>query len=578
MSLRHKLVGAAALTASTALLLGAVTPGAQAAQPAADDSAVASWLPGKADQAMLERFAAALESGDTAGLSGDLAREIAEAKAKLGFMGRVRVPGAQGDMLDGFAWTHGGNKRRPAIVMPAPWADMGWTAYVAQATKFALEGYDVLAYAPRGFAKSEGMVEVAGPLDVQDGSKALDFLIAKTGRQPQKVGFLGDSYGSGISQLVAAHDTRVNAVASLSTWGDLGEAFLENGTIHTASVQALLGAAKNARLSPRTRQAFDDVLAGRNIPATLEWARERSPRTHVDKLNARGVAVFYAQAWHETLFPGNQATETFDKLTGPKRIDMSVGDHSSPEMSGLLGLPNRVWGDAHQWFAHFLKGVDNGIEKSEISSKAMWKSRKPEEKAKFKQFTTGGMRMHLRGKNGGTDGGLGLLPDTGWSIGFKTGTDTPLAVAKGIIVGGYDEMAGKPMTYPTGEVNRADAGVWTSGPMLLKTRLRGTPRLHLTYTPKTDDSSFVAHLLDVAPDGTAKMITHAPFTHRGEAGKPVKANVKLQFTGYDVPKGHRVMLAIDTKDQFYTDANGEGGGIEVSSPRGDGSFLDLPLG
>lgn len=92
-----------------------------------------------------------------------------------------------------------------------------------------------------------------------------------------KIGFLGDSYGSGISQLVAAHDTRVDAVVALSTWGDLGEAFYENSTRHIAAVRALLDAAAKARLSPQTQSVFDNVLANRDVQGTLRWAETRSP-------------------------------------------------------------------------------------------------------------------------------------------------------------------------------------------------------------------------------------------------------------------------------------------------------------
>lgn len=121
-------------------------------------------------------------------------------------------------------------------------------------------------------------MEVAGPLDVEDGVRAIDFLTDRIGAEPTKLGFLGDSYGSGISQLVAALDERerVHAVAALSTWGDVGEAFYENSTRHTAAVATLLSAAGDARLSERTRRAFDDLLADRNIDKTLEWAAERS--------------------------------------------------------------------------------------------------------------------------------------------------------------------------------------------------------------------------------------------------------------------------------------------------------------
>lgn len=304
------------------------------------------------DEALLTRFVEALELGDTRGLAPLRAAEVTAARHQLAFS-RVKMPGADGEpQLDGALWKHPTGPPRPLIVMPSPWTNVGWWIYAVQATLFALEGYNVLAYTTRGFGQSEGEVEVAGPEDIADGSRALGYLIEQSGGAFTKAGFLGDSYGSGVSQLVAAHDERVSAVVAMSTWGDLGEAFYENSTRHTAAVQGLFNAAKNARLSERTQEIFDDVLAGRNIPETLEWARERSPYTCVDRLNSRSIPVYFAHAWHETLFPNNQTLKMFNALSGPKRIILSIGDHSGPETPGTIGLPNRIWEDAHRWFAH----------------------------------------------------------------------------------------------------------------------------------------------------------------------------------------------------------------------------------
>ncbi|GHI74411.1 hypothetical protein Snoj_83290 [Streptomyces nojiriensis] len=83
------------------------------------------------------------------------------------------MTGADGDLLDAALWRHTGTQPRPAIVMPSPWSNLGWLPYAVQASLFAARGYNVLAYSTRGFAGSEGQVDVAGPLDVADGSRAL---------------------------------------------------------------------------------------------------------------------------------------------------------------------------------------------------------------------------------------------------------------------------------------------------------------------------------------------------------------------------------------------------------------------
>ncbi|MFI6586861.1 CocE/NonD family hydrolase [Embleya sp. NPDC050493] len=529
------------------------------------------------DEATLTQVVEALETGQVGRLAPARAAEIEEARARADFS-RVTVPGDRGVGLDGGLWLHRDDRSRPLIVMPSPWVNLGWVVYVVQATLFALKGYHVLAYTARGFGASEGEVEVAGTEDVADGSAAIDFVTDRARGEISAVGFLGDSYGSGISQLVAAEDIRVDAVVALSTWGDLGEAFYENGTRHLAAVSTLLGAAAEARLSERTRQAFEDVLSNPDVRPSLEWALPRSPHHHVGKINRRGVPILYANAWHETLFPTNQTLKMFNALTGPKRLLLSIGDHSGPESPGIIGLPNRIWADAHRWFDHHLKDVPNGIDtEGQVVTQIMWKG-PIEEQPTWGAVTGRTERLYLSGPSNGGDGTLADKPGLDTDVIFRSGADTPATVANKIIFSGYAEMAGLPKVYPTDEIDRAHAGVWSTAPLPVALKLRGVPRLHLTYTAQGPTPSLIAHLFDVDADGKAHIVTHAPFTDvEGTAGQPVALDIALQATGYDVAAGHRVMLVLDTFDPFYGSAPVEGSTITVSPSEEDPSYLELPV-
>ncbi|GCD39553.1 ABC transporter ATP-binding protein [Streptomyces chrestomyceticus JCM 4735] len=523
--------------------------------------------------------ARALETGDTSGLPPALASEVDEARRVTRFS-KVRVPGAGGDALDAVQWIHGDGTPRPAIIMPSPWADMGWLAYAVQGMRFATKGYDVLAYSARGFGQSEGEVEVAGEADIQDGVEALNYFTGALGQEPTKVGFLGDSYGSGISQIVAAQDSRVDAVVAMSTWGDLATAFYENRTRHLASVAALLGAAKNARLSKRTQEIFDLVLAGADIDDILLWAEDRSPLTHIDALNARRVPILFAQAWHETLFPSNQTLEMFNRLEGPKRLLFSVGDHSGPEMSGMIGLPNRIWSAANRWFDHFLREEDNGTgNDSEVVSQIMW-SRALETHPDWAAVTQDTRKLYLSSPaEGGGDGQLTEAESAGWERAFQVGTHTLAEVADTVIWTGLAEMLGRPKVYATPDIPRSDALVWSAPATSERLRLHGIPKLHLTVTSSTREATFIAYLLDAGADGNAHIITHAPFTAPAATiGGSGTVDLELQATGYDIRAGRRLMLVIDSKDAFYSDTNEAPHTLTVSSPAGDASYLELPLG
>ncbi|MGW7314421.1 alpha/beta fold hydrolase [Streptomyces sp. NPDC054865] len=525
------------------------------------------------DAAALGSFAAALESGDPSGLPPARAAEV-EAVRSVAVFSRGRVAGAGGVLLDAALWRRKGSGPRPVVVMPAPWTNLGWVAYAVRASAFAARGYDVLAYTPRGFGASAGRVDTAGPLDVADGSRALDHLLQRTAGPVTRIGFLGVSYGAGIGLLVAAHDPRVDAVVAFSTWGDLGEVLVENSTRRVGAVRALLAAAARARLSPETERVLEDVLAGRDVVGALRWAEERSPFGHVKEFNRRRLPVFLSHAWHETLFPPNQTLKLFDELTGPRRIVLSVGDHAGPGTGGLLGLPDRVWTDADRWFDHHLMGAPNGVaDDGQVAGEVMW-SGTVEHRPTRHALTRRIHRLHLTG-----GGQLAERPEAGWTAGVLCGVDTPTAVADEVVRSGYAEMAGRPKIYPAGDIDRAVAAVWVCAPAEDTLRLRGVPRLRVTYRAANPGSSFVAHLMDLAPDGSARLVTHAPYSDLGSAPDSlVGADIDLQATAYDVPRGHRLLLVMAGRDALYADANLPRASLAFTSPEATPSYLDLPLG
>jgi predicted acyl esterase len=76
-----------------------------------------------------------------------------------------------------------GTRRYPVIVLPTSWS-MPQIEYLAQARKLADAGYVVVGYNSRGFWESGGNIEVAGPPDVADASKVIDWALANTPPTP----------------------------------------------------------------------------------------------------------------------------------------------------------------------------------------------------------------------------------------------------------------------------------------------------------------------------------------------------------------------------------------------------------
>jgi X-Pro dipeptidyl-peptidase (S15 family) len=326
-----------------------------------------------------------------------------------------------------------------------------------------------------------GTIDVAGPNDWADGSTVIDYV--QQHFNPSRIAFLGESYGSGISQLVAANDQagRVDAVVALSTWGNLADSLYQNDTRHLAAVAALIGftgGPEERKFDPATRQILDDFRNGRNMDEVVAWATERSPSSYVPDTNGRGVPTFFSNTWHETLFPVNQVTGHFSDLTVPKRLNLWIGDHAAPEGAGLtvpFSGPNPPVDEAFAWLDHHVLGADNGVaDWSPVSSQIMFTygtrtdpatgqnviavPAVRESRPSWQDVTTSTEQWYLTA--GGKDGGLGTAQDTGWARSFTAGALTDATAVDEIITTGQAEWKGnrRAMTRPSSTARASRCG------------------------------------------------------------------------------------------------------------------------
>ncbi|MFC9975958.1 CocE/NonD family hydrolase [Spirillospora sp. NPDC127200] len=486
----------------------------------------------------------------------------------------VMIPSVGGVRLDGNVFVPRGKGPHPAVVFISSWT-LEDHEYIAQAAKLAEKGYIVLSYTTRGFFNSGGGIDVAGPNDRADGSRAIDWLIANTPVDRSRIGLAGISYGSGISQLVAAHDRRVAAVVAMDTWADLVESLYANETRHMAAFTMLsLTGRITGRLSPETDRIMNDFAANRNVPQLIKWGAVRSPGNYRAQLNARRVPILISNAYGETLFAPNQVIKHFNALTGPKRLNLSVGDHATAHATGILGVPSRQWDDAHRWFDRHLRGVANGIDREpQVAAEVAW-SRKVEGHRDVPSMTRSVQRLGLGAPAASGDGVLGAAAPAGWRRTLRTGRDSG-ATAGIVIVSGGLQTFGLPNRIDQRSISRRAAAVWSTPVLTAARRLRGAPRLDLTVTPSGRTGTLVAYLYDVDAKGGARLITNEAYSLlRGTPGKPQKVSVDLQATAFDVPAGHRLMLVVDTKDPLYADAGRFGQTLAVQAP----STLEVPLG
>ncbi|TXS16122.1 alpha/beta fold hydrolase [Streptomyces sp. ms191] len=456
-----------------------------------------------------------------------------------------------------------GASRFPVIVLPTSWA-VPQIEYLAQAQKLADSGYVVVSYNSRGFWQSGGEIETAGPKDVADASLVIDWALAHTPADPDKVGMAGVSYGAGISLLASAHDSRIKAVAALSGWADLIESIYSGRTQHLQAAAVLGGAGYlTGRPGPELRQILGDFLSSDldKEDEMIAWGRTRSAATQLDRINANGAAIMLGNAWGDTIFPPNQYASFYEKLTGPKRLEFRPGDHATAEATGLLGLPNDTWTSAHRWFDHYLKGVDNGIDR--------------EQPVRLKPRSDGGYESYPDWKSVGADERKIALGGTQriWAN-VDSGANGGLVFLSNIL----DQLVQAPPTASIPLLPRAFAGVWQSERYGTAQQVRGTAKLHTTVTSTKESGTLVAYLYDVGPLGLGKLVSNAPYTFHGQTpGKPFTVDLELFSTAYDVPAGHRLAVVVDTVDPLYIEHNPTGARLTFSSPAGDPSYVSVPL-
>ncbi|MEU7057825.1 alpha/beta fold hydrolase [Streptomyces sp. NPDC046197] len=456
-----------------------------------------------------------------------------------------------------------GSRSYPLVVLPTSWG-LPQIEYLTQAQKLADSGYVVVTYNVRGFWQSGGQIEVAGPPDWADASKVIDWALANTPADPRHIGMAGVSYGAGISLLAAEHDKRIKTVAALSGWGDLIDSIYSGRTQHIQAAALLDGAGTlTGRESPELRKVFDDFYASdlTNEQGLIDWGKIRSPATYVDQLNQNGTAVLLANSWGDTIFSPNEYADFYDRLTGPKRLELRPGDHATAEIPGLFGLPNDVWTDTRRWLDHYLKGEDNGIDR--------------EQPVQLETRSSDGYEGYPDWKSvGRTKKKIDLAGATTIHANVDSGADGGIIFLSSIL----DQAARIPPMAWIPLLPRRWAAVWQSEKYGGVQRVRGTATFHTTLTPTRESGTFIAYLYDVGPLGIGKLVTHAPLTWHGRTpGEPFGVDLPLYSTAYDVPAGHRLALVVDTVDPLYIEHNPSGAQLTFSSPADNPSYLSVPL-
>ncbi|MFE2729013.1 CocE/NonD family hydrolase [Kitasatospora sp. NPDC059327] len=469
----------------------------------------------------------------------------------------------------------------PAVVMPAPLNDFGRLAYFGTIPRWTQGGYAVLTYSQRGLARSEGRIQVAGPQDIADGVEILDFLTAQKGIDPERIGCFGASYGAGTSLLLAAKDPRVKAVAGASAWGDLFTSLFENGTRHIKAFEALVALFHEDRCSEEFQAIIKKIRDNVIDEDVTKFAELRSPIEQLKAYNDRELPILITTSWHETIFSVPAVVDLFTKLQGPKSLLVQIGDHGNSELPGLFGGISKPTEMTYRWMDHHLGGAagDGAEPQFGIRSEYMHNLLSDLAHDDWAEYALPKQRFHLGAVPAGKqDAPMAQgQPQPGWTRSVQAaGPDTGIVVAPKLVQTGVAERVGLPHVYKTAEIKRDVAAVWTTAPLERPMRVQGELEARLTVRPQTKNATFTAYLLDCDPaTGRAAIITHAPYTLTDQQAATV--TFRLQPAHYILAKGRQLQLIVDSYDPFFADENTVPAALEITSPKGNESYIDIPL-
>ncbi|WP_199351101.1 alpha/beta fold hydrolase [Haliangium ochraceum] len=487
---------------------------------------------------------------------------------------------ADGTAITGnvFEPTEGAPDTLPAVVFVNSWA-LNEYEYLVPAAELASRGYVVMSYNTRGFGTSGGLINVAGPGDMEDLSAVLDWMDENTDADMDRVGIAGISYGAGISLLGLAQEGRIRTAVAMSGWGDLYDSLYKDDTPRLAWGLILIASGYfTGRMDPIIAQQFQRLLSHEDIDEVQSWAAVRSPASYVDALNASGKPVYISSNLSDTLFNPNQMLDFYERLTGPKRLDFNLGTHATAEAPGLFGLSNYVWNNAYDWLDYWLRDIDNGIT---ARPPVTIEKKYSHERVELDDWPAQGIaatQMYLTPRLL-SDGSLSSNPN-GMSISNRiwSGVGTLASTGIPLLSDILDSHLDVPVTASLPLIDRLRGFTFWSGSFSGGLEIIGRPQVNLRLVSGADTAHVVVYLYDVDAFGTGTLITHGTASlHDIAAGQVQTLEVDLNAVAYDLPRYHRLGIVIDTVDPLYASRTPGGTATDLPFSVSGQMGLELPV-
>jgi putative CocE/NonD family hydrolase len=475
-----------------------------------------------------------------------------------------------------------------------------WTDSGSEARSLASHGYVVLRYSSRGFGKTPGEVDLMGPKETQDLLDAVHWLnnpanpVVGGMVTHNDIGQFGGSYGGAHAWALArSGDPAVRTVVPTATWSNIYSALLPNNVELLAYVNGFFATGWDPTAQPINNQ--QPSTTNNYSQNMLRWIAEANSGVGLDDLKAgaadRSVAghynqvhipVFIIQGLNDGLFSANQAIDAYQALRKHVPARLYLGGIGHPPSESSLDSPEalHVETEVLAWFDHYLKGVDNGIQKQqpiEVSRADYFHNKWDGTTRSGKKFPFGkpkAFQVCTTSASGGT-----LQSD-------KCPNALPAVAVNNYAGSGWDE---EPVT--AGDAQDVKDGLssalgqsfpdtrtapptltYDSEPFKKPFDSAGIPSLRLQVA-STSGYQLDPKLYDVAPDGSAKLLTRGAWSEpAGNGALPHEADFDVNGFSNLIPAGHKLRLTLSAADTPYLRPSTNPFAVAVLA----GSALEMP--
>ncbi|MGQ0838852.1 alpha/beta fold hydrolase [Actinokineospora sp.] len=490
----------------------------------------------------------------------------------------------------------------------------------SDARELAQRGFVVLTWSARGFGRSGGKIALNAPdAEVADASGLVDWLaeqpeVTRDGPGDPKVGVTGGSYGGALSLLLAGTDKRVDALAPVITYNDLGQALLPNsattGELPTSASANAFGAdgvfkrswagiffaagMGAAGLANPTGDATEPGTEDNGDSGAIAGAGQipgggGAPTLGVDNPCGRFTeAVCRAYAQVATTGRADQRTvdllrsvspvSVTDKITQPTMLvqgeqdtlfGLDQADATARQVSAAGAPVKVVWytgghdggrpgpelrGKIADWFDFHLRGQggDPGTGFEYAVQGALRAQGAPSVRT-----VTAGAYPGLTGGQAAERRPVRVYGDEQTVVNPPGGNPASISSMPGLgaVISGSSRLNGRIAIDLPGQSARFASRPLTqqlliAGATTAKLRVSAVPGL-----PATDGAVLFAKLYDVGPDGVRTLPGSAVSAFRVPSlpadGSPAEVTVSLPGIVRPIEADHRVELVVSTTDQAY---------------------------